>query len=692
MGRQGTRAVFLAVVVLAGMTTGVGGAVTTDGDTPHTAAGTAPGLVSDDSGGGQAAVVAGPQAQTDNSIDITHEFRLTPDEPGAIEVQWRFAVPDSVAELNTTLPAGAMESSVDGFERRDGTLVWSESEQATRTPTATFTLAVNETTDDGSPKYVDTGDWALVKRPPMAEVGYSYYESAGEPSVTRTNITAGSGVSANAMVYLGEYGMTTRSAHGQEFRLVVPAAATLTEERSDIFDSVTAASDALRVGDRDGTVTMFAAPTSVPWGVSGLQRGDNAFYTVANRSVDDPNNTWVHEYVHTRQRFNTTAGTEWFIEASAEYYAAQLSLQQGRIDFASFSDSLDNGAERRFDDVVLANPDSWHDLANYNKGGLVAGDIDRRLRLASGGSASLQAVVQRLNSYDSSIPVGQQRFLGAVETAGGSSVADTARRFTETTDGPEMWSQRQHGEAFSDLPARFAYTFPTVGSDGLRVRGPYRNGTAPDGGLVTGETLVADIAVENVGGSTGTYDLTVTRGGGVVADRTGTAAAGEVVTEPVSVGFPTAGEYRLSTGSDSLRVGVAEPATPEVADVFANRTAVDSGGRVRVTAVVANGNDRPASGVVKLRQGDNTLVERGVSLDVGESTDIVATASLTERGTTVFSAGGGSVEVTVGGASTADQPTAGDDGETAGSSGPGFGPVAVLVALGVSLLVARRVE
>ena len=703
MVQQGRRAVVF-ILALVCVIAGTSGAVLAGTATSQAATDSRPELVGGDGdGSGQGAVVTGPQPQTDNSIDITHEFRLTPNEAGQIDVQWQFEIPDSVVNMTVRKPDAATDIEVSGFIENQDSFVWEDSAQTTATPSVTFTFQANETTEDGAMKYADTGDWALIKRPPIASLSRYYYRGT-EPSITRTNVTAGEGVVANAMVYMGEYEMTTRSEHGQQFRLVVPEAATPTADSTDIFDSVTAASDTLRVGDRDETVTMFAAPTTVPWGVAGLQRGDNAFYTVANLSVDDPNNTWIHEYVHTRQDFTTRDSTRWFIEASAEYYAAQLTLQQGRIDFDSFSDSLSLGADRRYDDVVLANPDSWHDSADYEKGGLAAGELDRRIRLASEKSNSLQTTFQQLNSYDSSITIGQQRFISAIETAGGTTVGDTARQFTETTEGPEMWSQRQHDDAFSALPAQFSYTFPAVGSSGLQVRGPYRNGTASSNRLVTGETLVADIAVENVGGTRGSYNLTIARDGVPIVNRTGTAAAGEVVTETVAVDFTTAGTYRFSTGTDSLRVHVEKPATVSVADVFTNRTTIEGSGAVRVTAVVTNGDDRPGTGVVAIQQGDTTLIERDVSLDSGEATDIVATATLSELGTTVFSAGNKSVDVTVEEVSTPTpkEVTTGDseqntdnqnsDDDTAGSSGPGFGVVGALVAIVALLVVAHRVE
>ena len=658
--------------------------------------------------GGQATVATGPPIQTDdNSIDIDHEFQLTPNEPGQIDVQWTFDIPDSVPVLNVTnLPAEAHNVDLNGFVQRSGELRWNEDDQSTRTPSVTFTVSVNETTADGNLKYADTGDWALIRRPTLASVEYLYYTNQPEPTVTRTNSTAGEGVAGRAMVYLGPHETTTRTEHGQTFRLVVPEAATLRESKADIFDSVTDAADSLRVGERDERVTMFAAPTTVPWGVKGLQTGDSAFYTQANLTVDEADNTWVHEYVHTRQNFETTDATQWFTEASAEYYAALLTLKQSRIDFRAFSDSLGYGANQRYDDVTLATPSSWHDSANYEKGALVSGDLDRRIRLATDSSVSLQQVFKQLNGQRTAIS--QQRLLQVVENAGGQSVHDTAGQFTETTAGPEMWSQSAHNDAFTALPAQFAATFPDIGTDGFRIRGPYRNGTASGSALVPGETLHADLTVSNVGGAEGSYDISVTKDGVPVTTLTGTATSGESVTETVSFTFEQPGNYRLATGADTLDVRVRDPAIPTVTDVYANRTTVQGGGGVRVTAVISNDENRPASGVVTLQQDGQSVVDRSVKLDKNAGTRLTATARLSAVGTTTFSAGEHSVDVTVEEATT---PTATperdtgadgdgtdgdndgtDDGETTGESGPGFGVVGTLVALAALLLVGHRVE
>lgn len=691
MNRQDGVAVCLALAALVAVLAGVSGAAVAGDGAPGQTDVVQTATTGQLESSGQAAVATTPAQTGDNSIDIYHEFRLTPDEPGQVDVQWTVDIPDNVPRLNVTnLPSSARNLRLDGFVKRDGELRWNEDDQSTRTPSATFTLPVNETTDDGSPKFADTGDWALIRRPPLASVEYLYYTNQPKPTVTRTNRTAGPGVTSDSMVYLGPHEMTTRSAHGQQFRLVVPEVATLRESKADIFDSVTAASDTLRVGDRDPTVTMVAAPTSVPWGVAGLQTGDAGFYTIANQTVDEADNTWLHEYVHTRQSFETRNATRWFTEASAEYYAAQLTLQQGRIDFDTFSYALSDGASNRYDDVVLANPDTWHDSANYEKGGLVAGDIDRRIRLATDSGSSLQAVFQRLNSHGS--PVGQQTFLRAVENAGGSSVRETAQRFTETTAGPEMWTQAEHDEAFGDLPAQFSVTFPDVGSDGLRIRGPFRNETATDEPLVTGETLVVDLTVANVGGSAGTYNFTVTRNGVPVANRTGTAASGENVTETVEFTFEDPGTYRLSTGSDALSVRVREPATPTVTDVYANRTSLQGGGTVRVTAVVRNDQDVPATGVITLQQDGDTLLEQRVYLDSNAGTELSETVRLSTVGMVQFTAGGQAVEVTIEEPTPTPESGGETDGGTAGESGPGFGMFGALVALGVSLLVGHRIE
>lgn len=660
------------------------------------------------------ASIQGNERSTHNEIRIEQEYRLTPNQPGKIDIRWSFSIPENVVELNTTLPSGAESPRSSGFERRSGGgYVWRESEQSTRKPTLTFTQSVNRTADargpeseDGRYSFVDAGDWALIPRQPSASIGYRGYD-LGEIRVVRTDATEAAGHVGDRLVFLGPHELERRSAHGQTFELLVPEAADLVEERSDLFASVTAASDTLRVGDRDSRVLMIAAPRGVGWGVRGLQTGDRDFYVVADETVDTASNVWVHEYVHTRQDIQRTESTRWFIEASAEYYAGLLTLEQERIGFDAFRAYLGRGSGDRFDDVVLADRSTWHDGADYLKGALVTGTVDRRLRESTDGGATLQSVFGRLNRQSS--PVSAADFLRYVREAGGSDVREDAKRFTETKAVPDLWSAATHRAAFGTVPASFEYAFPDVGSDGLRIEGPYRNATATGTDLVVGETLSADVTVTNVGDSEGIYTLEVTQNGRSIAERTGQLAGGDEVVETVETTVTQPGQYRLSTGEDSLTVDVFEPARPTVRELIINRTQLREAGAVRVTATVENAASIPANGSVAIRQAETTIGSERLRLGVGQLVEVSAVTRLTAPGTYQFTAGNRSASVTVEQPSptakeeAATENTAAKDStvtestttgstpsrSTPGATGDGFGVVVALLGLG-SLFVLGR--
>lgn len=92
MNRQDGVIVCLVVVLVVALASVSG--VAAAGDSPseqelQTASALDTGQLSNQSSsGGQSAVAERPQTQTsDNTIDIDHEYRLTPDEPGQVEVQ-----------------------------------------------------------------------------------------------------------------------------------------------------------------------------------------------------------------------------------------------------------------------------------------------------------------------------------------------------------------------------------------------------------------------------------------------------------------------------------------------------------------------------------------------------------------------------------------------------------------------------
>ncbi|WP_340099580.1 hypothetical protein [Salinibaculum salinum] len=637
--------------------------------------------------------VAATPAKTD-TISVEQEYRLTPDQPGRVDIQWAFTIPDSVNEISTQLPSDATNPRRNGFRKTDDGYVWQRSAQSTRTPTLTYTTAVNQTDSDvsgpigadGRYLFVDAGDWALIEREPGPR--FSFRGRGDEPAVEWTNTTAGEGVIGQSMVYLGPYEEYTRSAHDQRFRLIVPEAATLTPDRDDVFDTVVDAAGSLRVGARDRQVLMFAAPETIPWGVRGLQSGDRNFYAVADEPVDDPNNVWIHEYVHTRQSFQTTNETRWVTEASAEYYAGLLTLEQGRIEFDDFRKYLSRGNYRRFSTVVLSDPTTWTGTgANYYTGALVTAELDRQLRLTTNRSKTFQGVFRRFNRQ--STAVSQSGFLDDVTAVGGTSLRRSAQQYTDTSEKPSLWSQETHQAAFEPLPAWFTYALPLSGGDDLRVRGPYRNRTLGSEPLVTSETLVADINVTNVGGTEGTYNQSVTLDEETIATLTGTLRGGTSTTRTVAQVFDTAGSFRLATGEQSNTITVREPATAAVTELTANRTQVTGSGAVRLTATVENSADRPARANLTIRQNGTAVLDRQVRLDTGESRRISTTVSVAPEQRYLFTAANQSVSVLVTSA-TASPPATGTTtagaAETVGTSGNGFGIVSLVAALVVIVL------
>ncbi|MHB9288648.1 CARDB domain-containing protein [Halobacteriales archaeon Cl-PHB] len=612
------------------------------------------------------------------TVGLTQEFALLPARAGRVQATRQFALPNDVASIRTTLPdsAGNVATS-GGFERvGDGRYEWDGGSQ---TPSITYSVAVNRTGSASGPegtsgryRFADAGDWALFQRP-GAPVDVRYYGDS--VAFDRDLATVGEGAAGETMVFLGDHGEATRTAHGQTVRLVVPAAADLAETRPAILDSVADASDTLRVGDRDESVFLVAAPTSVDWSVEGLQVGDSDAYVTADERLDTAHNTWLHEYVHTRQQFNLTDGTKWVAEASATYYAALLTLQQRRIGFGEFERALAKGEHRTYDDVVLAEPRTWHDGAAYRKGGLVAGELDREIRLATDAGATFQGVFGELNSRARA--VSGDEFVSMVRAAGGDHVATEADRYTTTTTGPSTWDLAAHREAFGTTPARIEYDVP---DDGLGVVGQYRNRTLSGASLslVTGEQLRVRVHVVNAGGATGDYRVTARVDGEVATTAAGRLEPGAETTETVTVPFDTPGSHTLAVGGRTLTVDVGPAADLQVTKLVTNRSTVAPGEPVELGLTVENRADRPGTKDLQVTRDGSVVATKRVTLDAGETRVVPVVVTPTESGTVGYRVADVSVSVSVSGGT--------------GITGPGFGVVAALLALVVlvSAGLARR--
>jgi len=634
---------------------------------------------------GSVGVASGGADGPDSTIDRTISVSLTPGEPGSVAVHVAYDVPDRVSRLDVDLPDTAAVTATTGFERTAArTYDWTGE---TATPSVTFDFQVNETstggraTADGHQSgatgydFVDVGPWALVRLPQVqSEWAWTGAESVGLDSDYRV---AGEGTAGTQMAYLGRQTVHTRTAAGQTFSLVVPAAAELTASPDAVLSSLADASRALRVGDRDAEVNLFVAPTSVNWASAGLQYGDTDAWVRADARMDRARNTWLHEYVHTRQSFDTDRETAWVTEASAEYYAGLFALQQGRVGFEAFHELLDYGTNPVFARSVLSEPSTWVAGTQYFAGGLVIGNVDRRLRLATGGAATFQAVFAGMNAREE--PVTGPAYEGLVREHGNDAVADDAVTWATTTVRPSAWREREHEVAFGTTP-------PTVDVDidttAFHVTGPYRNVTFDSVPQVyAGERLTLEVPVENVGDLGGTGTVWLTQNDTAVDAVTVDLAAGESTTVTLEAALDGPGTYALLVGTERVTVSVAAPATPQVAALAVDPSTVDPGDPVTVTATVRAPGDRPAGGTVEVLVGGEVRNATEVHLGPGVERTLTATVTLEEAGEHTVAVGNQTATVTVGG----DAPSG--DGGLGGT--PGFGVLPALAAVAMAAALSR---
>lgn len=497
------------------------------------------------------------QPSMSDGITVTTTLDRTPTQVGEITVQVAVSIPDRVTQLTAEVPDRARVTDTDGFSHAgDDDYSW---DGADGSPTVTYRVDPNRLSDregplsvDGQYLFADTDEWALVRIPQTGITGR--YTGSSSLELDRETAIDGPGVAGDRMAFLGPVDVRTRRAHGQTLRLVIPTAADLEAEPGAILDSVANAAGRLQVGDRDKEVLMIAAPTgSVRWTVRGLQVGDSDFWVRDTEGVATASNVWVHEYVHTRQDYTAAPSAEWLTEGSATYYAALLPLETGRIDFEAFRRQLATGAAANQRRAVLTDPDRWDDFANYRKGGLVAGDLDRRIRVATNRAATFDTVFRELNS--ATAPIDDRAVRRAVRNAADRNVAAVADRYTTTTAGPQMWNSTAHAAAFGGSPAQFRYRL--ADDDPVTVEGPTRT-TALSGqelAVVAGETLRVSLRVENIGGMTGDYTLPLRVNETEMVAR-GRLRPGESATHSFTQTFTEPGTYRVTAGVDSFTVSV----------------------------------------------------------------------------------------------------------------------------------------
>ncbi|MFB6126534.1 MAG: hypothetical protein ABEJ79_04455 [Halolamina sp.] len=390
--------------------------------TPRTAAVGASGAVVGTDG---TRSVASPGDVDQPGITVTQRVALTPDRPGSLTVTFGFDLPSNVVRFTVRelTRSEVTVLSTSGFASENGDFVW---DQETTTPTITARVPVR----DGDAEVpmdsatVDAGSWAMAERF-YTEARWHYREGTSNPTYTGRVEPTGAGTGGDDMVFLGAHEVTERVVDGQTIRLVVPAATDDVDEAA-VLSRLAEARRQLGTDGAPETVHAVALPGSVETAGAGYALG-NAFY-VAEDGRDGDAATWVHEYVHTEQRFSDDVA--WFSEGSAEYYASLFAYYDGRRSFATFHRGTETAADAEVS-VAEVSTD-----AVYTKGQRVAAALDQRVRAATDGERSLRAVIERLNAKEGTVTTDDVE--AAAEAVAGTSLDSFFERYVRGTAAPEL--------------------------------------------------------------------------------------------------------------------------------------------------------------------------------------------------------------------------------------------------------------
>ena len=652
-----------------------------------------------------AANASAAAASADETIVRTIELSLTPEEPGSVRAVVEYLVPSAVTRLGVSVGEHSTVTATDGFERAaDGSYEWTASTDA---PTLELRVDANRTSggrrgpgDGGALRaglensvggagtengfvFVDAGQWALVQVP---QVGTRWrWTGVDDVDIARETVVNGEGATGGEMAYLGPVKRYEAEGREETIELVVPERATLNATPGRVLGSLVAASEDLRVGARSDDVFVVAAPDDVDWEIAGLQYGEDDAWVLADSPVDSADSVWLHEYVHTRQSFTASDSARWFVEGSANYYAALLAYEQGNVSYASFRDTLARGQRDRYGDDVLAFPQTWSAGGDYLKGALATGAVDLALRRETNRTASFQSAFRDLNAYDGTVT--NTVLLDAVEHAGGPDVRQYAGGLTQSERTADTWDRDTHERYFATTPALFDVS---IAPDGVTATG--ENGertldrTRPI--VVAGERLVVAVAVENVGGRTGEYATDMRVEDVVVAERSGELAAGASTTVTFEEQFDEPGTYRVRAGTETLRVEVVEPPSPTVENVQVPTT-VASGEEVTLSFEVRNTAPVPGRVVVPVSLDGEVLSNESILVPARSSVQRTYTVSFAGAGERDVRVRDTTVTVQVRGETT-DEPASGGTTTENSLPVPGFGGVTALAALLAVLALAAR--
>lgn len=290
--------------------------------------------------------------------------------------------------------------------------------------------------------YSSTEDWYFGETPFVQSLwlrsGDTEYSNAvvlgkSESDVPRSgNVSvAPEGVVGEQYLYIGPYTEKIVTEGESSFRFIEGGNASVTDHES-IGQEFVQAQPYLR-GKQPGQLTVFVMPDPM------LERGmasplADEFWIHQNRTRSEPANIWLHEYIHTQQtQTNFGDRMQWYPEGVTTYQTAVLSSQVGLV---SADDSRVYLSQKGFDDVVLADQETWSGTdAEYYRGSTVLFALDSQIRSVSGGEATIQDVIVRVQHANGGVTYESFREMVVAESS--ADVGEWLDTYVLTSDQPE---------------------------------------------------------------------------------------------------------------------------------------------------------------------------------------------------------------------------------------------------------------
>lgn len=231
---------------------------------------------------------------------------------------------------------------------------------------------------------LDTHEFSIIYTlaSPMEGISYTYGKNwifAPTPDFGGAKVALeprDNGFIGQNILYMGEYSIQSDRAGCQNISIIKPAHANFDAEKR--LKVLTYSAHALEVGQAYTSVYVFAS-TKEPGSRAGMvPEYENDIFLYGPAPLDKAENLWIHEYIHTRQAryLEKSNNFGWFPEATANYYAARLSLELGLITPREYNAQIAQWNSYQ-PSVTLRN--AKHENVSYKHGAVVLAELDAKL-------------------------------------------------------------------------------------------------------------------------------------------------------------------------------------------------------------------------------------------------------------------------------------------------------------------------